>query len=291
MNLAVWRDRLLPQSIVARMSLVLFFGILVAQGLGASLWARQIQTSEQDRLIEISQNLGARIGQTLQFFGRLPREYRHVVLDQLRDMGGTRFFVSVNSRKIDLTQLPTTVNTELAANTLSASIQSQTGPIAELGIQFVGFQDLKILSGQNLMVDLPLTWKRFALVDPGDRSPVAVIQHPLSADEWVYVAAVVPVGESFYGVTWLTPDRLFSLGLVSLTVLVLTVVLVRWIVRPLRLLARQADALGRGETPDRMIEQGSREMKSTIKAFNAMGQRLHKFIADRERYSPRYRMI
>ncbi|MGB0957683.1 MAG: two-component sensor histidine kinase, partial [Litorivicinus sp.] len=86
------RDRWLPGSIVARMSLVLFVGILVAQTLGAALWARQVADDEHRRLIEVSENLGARVGQTLQFFSRLPAQYRHVVLDQLRDMGGTRFF-------------------------------------------------------------------------------------------------------------------------------------------------------------------------------------------------------
>ena len=283
MKLAQWRDRLLPQSIVARMSLVLFVGILIAQGMGALLWANQVQNSERERLVEITQNLGARAGQTLQFFGRLPREYRHIVLDQLRDMGGTRFFVSVNTQYIELPQLPPTGNFQIADQNLRNSLQAQTGPIDSLNIQFVAFDQLKVLSGQNRMVDLPMQWQRFALLDPGDRSPVAVIQHSLNEQEWVYVAAVLPVGDSFFGVSWLTPDRLISLGLVSLTVLVLTIILVRWIVRPLRLLAIQADALGRGITPERLLEQGSREMKTTIKAFNAMGQRLHKFIADRER--------
>ena len=283
MKLAQWRDRLLPQSIVARMSLVLFVGILIAQVMGALLWANQVQNSERERLVEITQNLGARAGQTLQFFGRLPREYRHIVLDQLRDMGGTRFFVSVNTQYIELPQLAPTGNFQIADQNLRNSLQAQTGPIDSLNIQFVAFDQLKVLSGQNRMVDLPMQWQRFALLDPGDRSPVAVIQHPLNEQEWVYVAAVLPVGDSFFGVSWLTPDRLISLGLVSLTVLVLTIILVRWIVRPLRLLAIQADALGRGITPERLLEQGSREMKTTIKAFNAMGQRLHKFIADRER--------
>lgn len=284
MRLSRWRDRILPRSIVARMSLVLFIGILLAQALGGALWSRQIQASEAQRLEQVATNLGSRIGQTLQFFSRLPDQYRHIVLDQLRDMGGTRFFVSVNPAFIPLVQLPETEITKTARDVLAANLQAQTGPEPQLTIQFVPFDKVRILSTQNLMVDLPLQWKRFALVDPQDRSPVAVVQYPLDKDQWIYVAAVVPLGESFYGVSWLEPERLLSLALVSLTVLLLTVLLVRWIVRPLRLLARRADALGRGDAPERIQEQGSREMVSTIKAFNAMGQRIHKFIADRERF-------
>ena len=277
------RDRWLPGSIVARMSLVLFVGILVAQTLGAALWARQVADDEHRRLIEVSENLGARVGQTLQFFSRLPAQYRHVVLDQLRDMGGTRFFVSVNRQSIALNQLPPTQRSDEASRVIQAQLQAQTGPLDDLSVQFVAFEQLKILSGDNLMVDLPLRWKRFALVNPGDQSPVVVIQHRLNNDEWIYVAAVLPVGEAIQGSQWMTPERLWSLGLVSFTVLVLTTALVRWIVRPLRLLARQADALGRGQTPELILEQGSDEMVSTIRAFNVMGLRTHKFIADRER--------
>ena len=277
------RDRWLPRSIVARMSLVLFVGILIAQTLGAALWARQVADDERKRLVEVSENLGARVGQTLQFFSRLPDQYRHIVLDQLRDMGGTRFFVSVNRQLIDLNQLPTTDRAELSKQVIARQLQAQTGPLNDLSLQLVAFGQLKILSGNNLMVDLPLRWKRFALVNPGDQSPVVVIQHRLNTDEWIYVAAVLPVGEAIQGSQWLTPERLWSLTLVSLTVLALTTALVRWIVGPLRLLARQADALGRGQTPELIVEQGSREMVSTIRAFNVMGLRTHKFIADRER--------
>ena len=283
MKLAQWRDRLLPKSIVARMSVVLFVGILIAQALGAVLWAQQIRDAERERLVEVAENLGSRIGQTLQFFERLPREYRHIVLDQLRDMGGTRFFVSVNADFIALERLEENASSRIADAALRQSLLAQTGQIPDLNVQFVPFQKVRILSGDNRMVDLPLRWQRFALVDPQDQSPVVVVQYSLNDDEWIYIAAIVPVGQAFFGTTWFSPERLLSLALVSLTVLVLTVVLVRWIVRPLRLLARQADALGRGQTPTRINEQGSREMVSTIKAFNAMSQRLHQFIADRER--------
>ena len=89
--------KLLPNSVVARVTFVLFVGILVAQIFGTWLWVSQLKTTENNRLVEVSQTMGSRIGQTVQFFKKLPDQYRHIVLDQLRDMGGTRFFVSVNN--------------------------------------------------------------------------------------------------------------------------------------------------------------------------------------------------
>ena len=93
---------LIPKTVVARMTSVLFIGIVIAQILGALLWYEQLHSSERDRMVEVSESMGSRIGQTIAFFDTLPKQYRHVVLDQLRDMGGTRFFVSVNKQHIDL---------------------------------------------------------------------------------------------------------------------------------------------------------------------------------------------
>ncbi len=267
---------------MARVTLVLFVGILIAQVFGTWLWISQLKASEHNRLIEVSQTMGSRIGQTVQFFKKLPDQYRHIVLDQLRDMGGTRFFVSVNEQHIALQTIPQTEFSQLVREQMSSSIVAQMGQARGLDIQFVDFDDLKILSGSNLMVDLPPKWKRFALMEPSDSSPVAVVQLPV-ANEWIYLAAVLPEGHMLNGVTWLNTERLLSIGLVSLTVLLLTLLLVRWVVRPLRLLARQAEAIGKGRNPRHMREQGSSEMIATIRAFNAMVGRIQKFMGDRER--------
>ena len=278
-----WRDRILPESIVARMTLILFAGILVAQALGTVLWTSQLKIEEQERLNDIASNMGARMGQTIQFFSRLPQRYRHIVLDQLRDMGGTRFFVSVNTRFIELETIAPGELIQQVHDKLKNALAAQLGKVDDLHLEFVDFKNLKILSGANLMVDLPPRWKSFALIDPGDQSPVVVVQLPISDNEWLYLATVFPNG-AIINQPLLHPERVLSLLLVSITVLVLTMLLVRWIVGPLRLLARQARALGLGQNPDYIREQGSREMVSTIRAFNQMSQRIRKFIADRERF-------
>ncbi len=271
---------------------MLFVGILIAQILGTWLWVGQLKSSERDRLAEVSQSMGSRIGQTIGFFGQLPKQYRHVVLDQLRDMGGTRFFVSVNKKYIDLVPIAESEFSVLVRDNLQKSMFEQmlhnsasnkADQIENLNITFVDFNNLKILTGDNLMVSLSPEWKRFTLLEPGDDSPFVVVQFPVDAEEWMYLAAVVPKGELLLGFDWLNGERLFNLSAVSLTVLLLTLLFVYWMVMPLKLLAEQANLLGKGRNPRRIEEKGSKEMVATIKAFNSMVRRIQKFISDRER--------
>jgi signal transduction histidine kinase len=265
------------------MTSVLFVGIVIVQLLGAWLWVEQLQSSERDRMIEVSESMGSRIGQTIAFFEKLPKQYRHIVLDQLRDMGGTRFFVSVNKQHIDLIPIAESEFSLLVRDNLQRSMFAQLGQIDDMEITFVNFDNLKILTGDNLMVALSPTWKRFALLDPGDESPVAVIQFPIDEEEWMYLAAVVPKGELLLGVDWINGERIFNLLAVSLTVLLLTFLFVRWLVLPLKTLAHQADLLGKGRNPRQLEEKGSKEMVATIRAFNSMAMRIQNFITDRER--------
>ena len=276
-------DQILPRTIVARMTLILFIGILFAQIMGIWIWGQQLKAEERLRISEVAENMGARIGQTIQFFSRLPHEYRHIVLDQLRDMGGTRFFVSINSQYIPLTKVSETQTIVQVRVMIDESIRTQIKVTEQPIISFVRFEDLRILSGDNMMVNLPPKWQRFALLDPGDDSPVVVVQLKLNNDEWAYLATQFPNGESLYGFQWFTGERLVTTFLISLTILILTTLLVRSVVRPLRLLSRHADQLGRGHSYQFLPVHGSSEMQSTIHAFNSMGQRLQKFIADRER--------
>lgn len=284
--ISIWanlRDRTLPKSIVARMTLTLLVGIITAQILSTLIWDRQLQESERARLTEVSEVMGARIGQTLEFFSRLPKSYRHIVLDQLRDMGGTRFFVSVNRQFIDLPSMAENDLQTLVRSTLLDNLKTQFESSAEsVDVRFVSFDDLRVLNNRNLMVELPPRWQSFALLNPGDNSPAVVVQIALGVDEWIYLATVFPEGQALND-NFINAERLLSIALVTLTAALLTLLLVMGIVRPLRRLAKQADAIGRGKTMEVIPVEGTREMQTTIRAFNQMGQRIEKYISDRER--------
>ncbi len=91
-------------------------------------------------------------------------------------MGGTRFFVSVNKKYIDLVPIAESEFSVLVRDNLQKSMFEQmlhnsasnkAGQIENLNITFVDFDNLKILTGDNLMVSLSPEWKRFTLLEPG----------------------------------------------------------------------------------------------------------------------------
>jgi signal transduction histidine kinase len=78
-------------------------------------------------------------------------------------------------------------------------------------------------------------------------------------------------------------DLPFSITVSTLPVLIVTTLLVGWITRPVRALARAAEQVGRGERTDPLPITGPREIQETTAAFNAMQDRLLRFVRDRTR--------
>jgi len=76
---------------------------------------------------------------------------------------------------------------------------------------------------------------------------------------------------------------LLTLGVLSLSVVVLSVVAVRWVSRPLSVLADAADRLGRDIAQQPLREGGPSEVRRAARAFNTMQGRLARFIEDRTR--------
>ena len=289
----------MPKTVVARMTSVLFIGILVAQVLGTWLWVEQLKSSEKERMAEISQELGYNIAQAVGFFEKLPNQYRQETLVQLRQNGGTfldfgsEFFVSVNKDYISLNSIAKTEFSSLVSDNLEETLFSQVGQVEDLNIKFVRFSDTRIMSpngpqegltNSHILAPLSPIWRSLGLQAPDSDNPLAIIQFRLkNQSEWMFLATIIPKGELLLSYDWVNGERIFTSSLVSLTMLLITFLFVRWLVSPLQSLAHQADLLGKGRFPRQLDETGSKEMVATIQAFNSMARRIQKFIADRER--------
>lgn len=289
----------MPKTVVGRMTSVLFIGILAAQILGTWLWVEQIKSSERERMSEISQSLGYNIAQAVGFFEKLPDQYRQETLVQFRQNGGTfldfgaEFFVSVNKDYINSNTIAKSEFSELVRNNLEEVLYSKIGQVEELNISFISFDNSKImmpnspkegLTNSYKITPLSGVWKSLGLEMPREENPIAVIQFRLiNQDDWMYLATVIPKGELLLSFDWINGERIFTSTLVSLTMLLITFLFIRWLVYPLQTLAHQADLLGKGRFPRQLDETGSKEMIATIRAFNSMARRIQKFIADRER--------
>lgn len=103
-----------------------------------------------------------------------------------------------------------------------------------------------------------------------------VLSVPLSDGSWLNVAT----GFAAPGDGWAWPS-IVSLTLAALAILLVAVLTVRRITRPLKALSSAAERLGRGEDVESLPEQGPAELRRTTAAFNAMQQRLTRFLRDR----------
>jgi signal transduction histidine kinase len=80
------------------------------------------------------------------------------------------------------------------------------------------------------------------------------------------------------------PWRLaLTLAVLLLAVLLLSFVAVRWVTRPLHVLAQAAEALGKDINRPALSEEGPLEIQQAARAFNTMQRRLSRFIEDRTR--------
>jgi len=75
---------------------------------------------------------------------------------------------------------------------------------------------------------------------------------------------------------------LLTLGVLLLSVIALTLWAVRWLTRPLAVLANAADELGRDIKHPPLPEEGSTEVRRAAAAFNTMQRRLQTYLRERE---------
>jgi signal transduction histidine kinase len=112
----------------------------------------------------------------------------------------------------------------------------------------------------------------------GPPGPVLRAQVQLRDGSWARFDTQVPPGAAAL------PWRLaLALGVLLAAVLVLSYFAVRWVTRPLHVLADAADALGRDIHRPPLPEDGPTEIRRAAEAFNSMQQRLVRFIEDRTR--------
>ena len=113
---------------------------------------------------------------------------------------------------------------------------------------------------------------------PGRGGPVLRTQVQLRDGHWARFDSELP--QSAVGLPW----RLaLTLGVLLAAVLLLSFVAVRWVTRPLHVLAEAAEALGRDIDAPPLREEGPTEIAQAARAFNTMQRRLSRFIQDRTR--------
>jgi signal transduction histidine kinase len=273
-------ERWLPRSLFGRLMLVLASGLLLAQLLSAA-----INLAERDRLL-----LRARGTQQAQRIADVVK-----LLDSLGPAERERIVsvLSVPPLVLSLHDAPRGATAAEAdtpqARIFTALLRNSLGDDRELHVEPAGFDtawppgpgpgyrpgmmDGPGMMGPGMMGSGPGMGRA-----PLHRGPVLRTEVRLRDGRWARFDSEVPQGAA--GLPW----RLaLTLAVLLGAVLVLSFVAVRWITRPLHVLAQAAEALGKDIHRPALPEAGPLEIQQAARAFNTMQARLARFIEDRTR--------
>ncbi|MFM2482323.1 ATP-binding protein [Celerinatantimonas sp. YJH-8] len=282
MNASDFFSRLRPQSLLSRMLLLLFLSLALAQGIGGLFWSYRFQQTEDEGLKAASNNLAMSLASTVKFFESLPLEYRHIVLNQLRNMGGTRFFVSLNREKIDMTPVTSSRRKQLVLDEVNQILRQQLKRHDQIYTNFSTAQTLKVFNNHTLMTDLPRSWAHYTLTLDPLAPPILVTQIEIHPDEWIYLAALLPAPYMTLNDPSISLRQIVNLILTTFFLSLFTYFFLHRETRPLDKLATAASQLALNLYQPPLKEEGSIELVRATRAFNAMQEKLKRYIEDRE---------
>ncbi len=275
-------NRFFPKSLLSRLSLTMMLGVLVVQITGNWIWTAQIKKETEHSSREAAHNLGLSLISTLAYFKKLPPNYRSIVLEQIRSIGGTRYFISIHNKHIKVDEIPDSELKSVVISELDSILKQELGA-TNTSINFAMPEKLTVFDNDTLLIDLPDHWTRQTLVLQPKPAPILVVQTEIEPGVWFYIATLMPDPFFLEKNNPLTLDRIVLQSITLISVLLLSFLLVRWLTQPLKTLSIAAQAFGKGIEHKPLPTSGSREYSATAKAFNEMEQRIQRFIDDRER--------
>ncbi len=271
-----------PRSLLRRMVMIIILSVAMAQGISSFIWVNLFTSQENTALTSNAEQLANSAASTANFFKKLPLEYRHIVLDQLRNMGGSRFFVSLNSEEILINPISDSPQKRLVINKIQNTLRDKLGAHYPTKIEFSRPDELKVLNNKTLITDLPPSWASYSLLGNKLNLPILVLQIELSPNEWLYLAALMPPPYIVEQKDLIPSPQLTTIILTTLFLLLFTFSLFQWQTRPLARLARAASDMSIDLHQAPLKEEGALELVTATRAFNQMQQKLQRYIADRE---------
>ncbi len=271
----------LPRSLLARMLLLTLLVVLLAQGLSSLIWLSQLRASQLEGLVASARSLAHSMSASVSYFRSLPVAYRPMVLDQLRNMGGTRFVVSLNDKPLDMQALPTTPRKHAVISAVDEVLRQRLGTQMDISLEFVSPQELRIFNSGLKLDELPRSWAHYALTLEPVNPPVLVTQIRLGEGEWLYIASLMPEPYTSLEDEGLPRQQIWFIGLTSCFLLLFIGLLVHWQSRPLKRLARAAREMSLGADVKPVVEGGGSEVVEVGRAFNAMRERISRYLTER----------
>ena len=278
-----WLFRAWPDSLLARIVLVMALGVISAQLVGTFLLARQLRENVRAEALTAGRYLASNAAGSIRFFRDLPPAYRPILIEQLRTMGGTRFFVNFNRAPVPVNALTDNPLVDAVVDVVRAELMRTLSSGTTPQVSFAWPEDLQVSDDGRMVADLPESWVEATLLIRPRPAPILVIQTEFEKGHWLYLAATMPDPYFLDNANPLTLDRVILQLVTLFTVLLLTVWMVRGLVKPINRIAQAANALGSAISPEPIPETGTAELRRTARAFNAMQARIQGYLVDRER--------
>lgn len=271
-----------PRSLLGRMLLLTLLVVALAQGLSSVIWVSQLRATQLEGVVTSARSLAHSMGASVSYFRSLPLAYRPLVLDQLRSMGGTRFFVSLNDKPLDMRALEETPRKRAVTQAVEQVLREKLGPEMDILVTFVSPGDLRIFNSGLKLDELPRSWAHYALTLEPVNPPVLVTQIQLAPAEWLYIASLLPEPYTSLEEEGLPKQQVGFIVMTSAFLLLFIGLLVHWQSRPLKRLARAARDMSLGAVVEKpQVEGGGSEVIEVGRAFNAMRERISRYLTER----------
>ncbi|MCG7586925.1 ATP-binding protein [Photobacterium sp. OFAV2-7] len=271
-----------PKSLLARTLWFTLLAVFLAQLIATIIWYGQSKQRDLEGLESASASMANMFASTVTFFQSLPLEYRHIVLDQLRNMGGTRFFVSFNEEEILIDPIPSSQMKNTAVRVFEEVLSEKLPRLDVIRVEFSRPETLHVLKNDILLTDLPRSWAHYTLSLEPFNPPILVVQLELATNEWLYIAALLPSPYVTLEDEIITKQQVIFLIFITTLLLVFTYFMIRRQTKPLKRLANAANALSLDIYQPPLVEEGASELVTATQAFNRMQLRLRRYIDDRE---------
>ena len=257
--------RLLPATLTGRLILTLLIGLLAAQLIGAAILLR-------DRASAIYQASGLGAAQRIAAIVQ--------VLDRIEPAARTALLPALNSRELRIALTtdmpPVEVGEDLHTAHLRTILQRLLGDARPVRVALV-----------EPMFGVEARERHKRSHRPMHPGPMADFFPPRGVAFAVSTQLVDGTWASFEhglsGEPFAWPWRLLlTLAVLLVSVIALALLAVRWLTRPLAVLANAADELGRDIRRSPLPEDGPAEVRRAAAAFNTMQTRLQTYLRERE---------
>ncbi|EXJ12987.1 HAMP domain-containing protein [Nitrincola nitratireducens] len=273
-----WLTSLLPRaysSLYSRLLLVMALAVGGSFFLATSIWLASMHSEkESDALLSV-EDLAISMAQTVLYFEGLPKTYQHIILDQQRNLGGSRFFLSVNEERIEYETIEDNPLKTRLISAYETAFRDRVGVrVRAIDVNFAYPDKLRVFNKDVLFSELPSRWVQNNLV-LNPPAPLLVAQMQMSNGDWLYLASLMlPDPYVVEGIPPFTHEQLVFTLILSFILMLSSWFIVRWMTAPLRQLSEAASLLGRDIHQVPVPEKGTFEVRETARAFNLMQRRI-----------------